>query len=496
VSATCLSDLELLIRSSHPLIVLESEEEERAHTLLEEAVERLGLSLFRWNAGQGLRRAREPQPVYGTLKLDGCLEHVAASGLRGAVYLLDGALPLLTDPERLAKLLSLGEPLTRVASTLVLSGHMEGLPDYVQRRVSRVKLEPPSDHDYYQLVNGILADVRKRMKVQMQLDAEDTATLIGHLRGLSLYEVRRLVTQAILRDGKLAKDDLGYVLRGKRELVEKSGVLEYFAAEQGLDEIAGLARLKQWLALRAPAFREPSRAAEFGLTPPRGLLLLGVQGCGKSLCAKAVAQSWSLPLLRLDPARLYDKYLGESEKNLRRAIELCERLAPIVLWVDELEKVFGSQKGEDSGASQRLLGAFLTWLQEKKESVFVVATSNDVSSLPPELLRKGRFDELFFVDLPEQATRMEILRLHLQKRRRNPDDFALASLAEAAHGFSGAELEQVVVAALYTAFGEASELSSRHLADEIELTRPLSLTMAEPIAKLRAWASTRTVSAD
>lgn len=496
MSASQPTDLELLIRSSHPLIALECEEDERARALLIEASERLGLSLFRWNASQGLRRHGEPQSVYGTGKLDACFDHIGASSANGAVYQLEGALPLLADAERIAKLLALGEPLGRVSSTLVLTGHTDTLPEYAQRRISLVKLERPSDHEYHQLVNGILADLRRRMKVQMKLDASDAATLISHLRGLSLFEVRKLMTQAIMRDGKLDKDDLTYVLRGKRELVQKSGVLEYFAAEDGLDQIAGLARLKHWLALRGPAFRDAAHAADFGLTPPRGLLLLGVQGCGKSLSAKAVAQAWSLPLLRLDPARLYDKYLGESEKNLRRAIELAERLAPIVLWIDELEKVFGNQKGEDSGASQRLLGSFLTWLQEKRASVFVVATSNDISGLPPELLRKGRFDELFFVDLPDLATRAEILRLHLQKRRRDPTLFALEELARAAEGFSGAELEQVVVAALYAAYAEQSELTELHLADEIQRTRPLSVTMAEPIAALRDWASTRTVRAD
>jgi AAA+ superfamily predicted ATPase len=496
VQPTPLPDLELLIRSSHPLIALESDEEERALALLSATVERLALASFRWTASQGLRRHLEPSPIYGTAKLDACLDHIAASGLPSAVYQLEGALPLLTDAERLAKLLSLDEPLRRVGSTVVLTGHADDLPAYASRRLARVRVEPPSDADYHQLVNAILSDVRKRMRVQMMLDAEGAQTLISHLRGLSLLEARKIVTAAIVRDGKLHRDDFPYVVQGKAALVAKSGVLEYFPAEQGLDQVAGLGRLKQWLTLRAPFFHDPSRAQAFGLSPPRGLLLLGVQGCGKSLCAKATARVFGLPLLRLDPARLYDKYLGESEKNLRRATELAERLAPIVLWIDELEKVFGGDSGEGSGVARRVLGTFLTWLQEKRSSVFVVATCNDVTTLPPELLRKGRFDELFFVDLPNAATRAEILRIALVARRRDPGQFALSAFAARTEGFSGAELEQVVVAALYSAFGENAELCDRHVHEEIEATVPLAVTMSEPIRALRAWANTRTVPSD
>jgi SpoVK/Ycf46/Vps4 family AAA+-type ATPase len=390
---------------------------------------------------------------------------------------------------------------------VVLTGLASALPEAIRRRASVIKLEPPTDHEYIQFVNALLADLRTRTPVSMELNAEQAAALIGHLRGLSLFEVRKVLTQAMLDDGKLSSGDFARVLRHKRELIEHSGVLEYFAAESALEEIAGLTRLKHWLTMRAPVFHDPTRAAEFGLSAPRGLLLLGVQGCGKSLCAKAVARSWNLPLLRLDPGRIYDKYLGESEKNLRRAIALAERIAPITLWIDEVEKVFGPSQGEDSGAAQRLLGTFLTWLQEKHQSVFVIATSNDISRLPPELLRKGRFDEIFFVDLPDAATRAEILRLHLLERRRDPALFDLQELAARSEGFSGAELEQVVVAGLYGAFAEFCSradprasthqaLAQRHLLEEIARTKPLSTTLSEPIEALRGWAKSRTVPAD
>jgi len=495
VSTSPLYDVELLIRSSHPLVLLDAEEDDRCLSLVERSVAALGRMYFRWNAAFGLRREGEPQPIYGTNKLDACLDHIASSGAQGAVYHLGGASELFDDAHRTAKLVAISEPLAKLGSTVLLTGASQGFPETLRKRAALVSLEPPTDQEYFLFVNAILADIRRRAPVSMELTPEQSSQLITSLRGLSFFEVRKVITQAIVRDGKLCAEDLAFVLGQKQEIVEQSGVLEYFATDSGLTEMAGLHNLKQWLAARAATFHDPRAAEEFGLTPPRGLLLLGVQGCGKSLCAKAVAHAWSLPLLRLDTARIYNKYLGETERNLQKAMALAQRLAPIVLWIDEIEKVFGPTRGEDSGASQRVLGAFLTWLQEKRASVFVIATSNDVSNLPPELLRKGRFDEIFFVDLPDAGSRAEILALHLSRRKRDPNGYDLTTLAEATEGFSGAELEQCVVAALYKAFAERGELEDRHMLEEIGQTRPLSLTMAEPIAELRAWARTRTVPA-
>ncbi|HUH14067.1 MAG TPA: AAA family ATPase, partial [Longimicrobiales bacterium] len=272
-------------------------------------------------------------------------------------------------------------------------------------------------------------------------------------------------------------------------------LLEYYPAEEALASIADLRGLKRWLGQRRAIFREPERAAEFGLSFPKGVLLLGVPGCGKSLCAKAVATEWSLPLLKLDPSGLYNKYIGESEKNFRRAMETAERMAPVVLWIDELEKAFAAGGSEDGGVSQRILGSFLSWLQDRRGDVFIVATANDVQRLPPELLRKGRFDEVFFVDLPDAETRAEIFRIHLERRGHEPAALDLPVLAECADGFSGAEIEQAIVSALYDAFAQGGGLTQPHLEAELARTRPLSRTMAERIEGLRTWARDRTVSA-
>jgi SpoVK/Ycf46/Vps4 family AAA+-type ATPase len=240
----------------------------------------------------------------------------------------------------------------------------------------------------------------------------------------------------------------------------------------------------------------PKRAEEFGLDFPRGILLLGVPGCGKSLSAKAVAMEWELPLLKLDPSNLYNKFIGESEQNFKRAMKAAERMAPVVLWIDELEKAFATGGDADGGVSQRILGSFLSWMQDRQGDVFIVATANDISKLPPEFLRKGRFDEIFFVDLPDGETRKEIFRIHLGSREQDVDLFDLEQLTASTEGFSGAEIEQVVVSGLYTAFTADEPLSTEILVAESRRTRPLSVTMAEHIARLREWARTRAVSAN
>jgi SpoVK/Ycf46/Vps4 family AAA+-type ATPase len=273
-------------------------------------------------------------------------------------------------------------------------------------------------------------------------------------------------------------------------------LLEFVQAPTDMTQIGGLCRLKAWLSQREQSLSD--EAVKFGLQPPRGVLMLGVQGAGKSLCAKAIATAWKRPLLRLDPGVLYDRYIGESERRLREALQQAQMMAPVVLWIDEIEKAFASaaSRSIDGGLSQRMFGTLLTWLQEHQEPVFVAATANDVEALPPELLRKGRFDEIFFVDLPGAAARAEILRIHLQKRRRNPGQFRLDDLAAASEGYSGAEIEQAVVAAMTEAFSARCELSTELVLKAIQDSPPLSVTMVERVQDLREWAKGRCVPAE
>jgi len=338
--------------------------------------------------------------------------------------------------------------------------------------------------------------VQRRQPVAVQLAPEDEQRLLHSLSGLTLLEAEKILTRAVVEDGRLTAADLQHVLAAKREIVEREGVLEYYPLEENLAEVADLTGLKSWLAKRKQIVAAPERAASFGLTFPKGVLLIGVPGCGQSLCARAIAMAWQLPLLKLDTGALYNKYIGETEKNFRRAMQVAERVAPCVLFIDELEKAFAQGSPEDGGVSQRVLGSFLSWLQDRTGDVFTVATANDVSRLPAEFLRKGRFDEIFFVDLPNQEARLAIIEIHLRRRKQDPAGFDLAQVAAASAGFSGAELEQAIVSGLYTAFAAGHPLTTALLLHEISVTVPLSRAMAERIQALRSWARERTVPAN
>ena len=311
-----------------------------------------------------------------------------------------------------------------------------------------------------------------------------------------MLEAQKILTRAIVEDGRSSAEDVRHVVAAKKDLVEREGLLEYYPTDQALAAIAGLASLKAWLVKRQGVVSAPTRAASFGLEFPRGVLLLGVPGCGKSLSAKAVASEWGLPLVKLDPSNLYNKYVGESERNFKRAMRAAERMAPVVLWIDELEKAFAAGGSEDGGVSQRILGSFLSWMQDRRGDVFIVATANDVQRLPPEFLRKGRFDEIFFVDLPDRATRRKVFQIHLEGRGQNPAAFDLDALAQVTEGFSGSEIEGVVVAGLYSAFAAGGALAHSVLLAEVGRTRPLSVTRSEEVAALRHWARERTIPAN
>jgi AAA+ superfamily predicted ATPase len=353
----------------------------------------------------------------------------------------------------------------------------------------------PDEDELRALAKKVVHDFSGHLPVKVSLSDEEFTRLVKSLKGMTAQEAERALCRAVADDFALTPDDLQGILEMKRRVLEEGGVLEYVALHTGMEEVGGLAALKHWLGLRREAFGE--RAKQFGLQPPKGVLLLGVQGCGKSLAAQAVAFDWKLPLLRLEAGRLYDKYIGESDKNLERALRTAEHMAPCVLWVDEIEKAFAyaSSADSDGGLSRRIFGRLLGWLQDRAAPVFLVATSNDVSQLPPELIRKGRFDEMFFVDLPTAAERRAILAIHVRRRGRDPDTFDLDACAEAAEGFSGAELEQAVVSALYEAFGAGQELGTAHLLAALASTQPLSVSRREDVAALRAWARGRAVPA-
>jgi len=383
-----------------------------------------------------------------------------------------------------------------IDGAIVLTGGEIALPPDLDPLAASLVLPGPDEEEYRDLLANLIRDLGHRQYVDVNLSREEMAGLLRSLSGLTLLEAEKILTKAIIEDHRLTAEDIGHVVEAKKSVVEREGLLEYYPVEQTLADIADLATLKGWLAKRKNVVANPVRAGEFGLTFPRGVLLLGVPGCGKSLSAKAVAREWGLPLLKFDTSNLYNKYIGESEKNFKRAIRAAERMAPVVLWIDELEKAFAAGGTEDGGVSQRILGSFLSWMQDRKGEVFIVATANDIERLPPEFLRKGRFDEIFFVDLPDRTTRREIFRIHLESRSQDPTTFDLDALSDATEGFSGSEIEEVVVSGLYTAFSDGKTMTTRDLRAEVGGTVPLSVPMSERVGALRRWAHGRTVPAN
>jgi len=490
------TELELLIRSKYALLLLETPEPERADEMLAMIASRSNLLYFSWSRSRGIRRGLQPGDPFieKTAEPAAALARVPQEGI--GVFHFKGLAAFLEDPVVASHVLDGVAHFATRRGAIVISGHGIHLPDSLRPHAVTLELPTPDFNDHRMLLERVIREQSLRMPVKVELSHEERTRLVNNLVGLTATEAEKVVTKLIMEDGALRASDVKRVAAAKRQVVEQDGLLEYWPAEESLGEVAGLAGFKAWLAKRRAVVHDPQRAAQFGLGFPRGVLLLGVPGCGKSLCAKAVASEWGLPLLKLDPANLYDKYIGDSEKNFKRAMRTAERMAPIVLWIDELEKAFASGGDADGGVSKRVFGTFLSWLQERKGDVFVMATSNDIAALPPEFIRKGRFDEVFFVDLPKAPARAEIFRIHLAKRNQDPSKFELQTLAEASDGFSGAEIEQVVVGGLYAAFSAGTNLTSRMLLTEIESTRPLSGTMWEKISELRDWAATRTVAAD
>ena len=498
-----LEQLELLVRSRYGLIIADTLEEERVEDLFKQIASKLQLHYYSWTRSRGLRRGMQGNDAFVDDKTAQPIKD-PAEALRlveregSGIFHFGGLAAWFGDPVVERHVRDVATQFAQRRGALVVSGHENvRLPDALRPHATIIQLPPLRFEDYRALVERIVREQSARMPVRVELSPADRVRLVQNLTGLTLVEAEKVLNQLIMEDGCLRAADVDRALAAKRKIVQQDGLLEYWPAEEGMKEVAGLAGLKSWLAKRRAIVADPMRASEFGLSFPKGVLLLGVPGCGKSLCAKAVAHEWGLPLLKLDPANLYDKYVGDSEKNFKRAMQTAERLAPIVLWIDELEKAFAGGSGdEDGGVSRRVFGAFLSWLQERRGDVFVVATSNDVAKLPPEFIRKGRFDEVFFVDLPRPESRREIFSIHLRKRKQDPERFDTEALAAATDGFSGAEMEQAVIGGLYTAFACNAPLTTEMLLHEVSATRPLSRTMRERLEDLRSWAAERTVGAD
>ena len=482
-------DLEGLVRSFHSLIAIETVEEERVRGMLAEVAADLQQPLFEWSVTTGFRRGHG-LTVGNTHDALAVLKHIEEMP-GDAIYLLKDLAPHLTKPEVSRALRELGQKMMHTRSAIVITGEPVDLPRDIESQAVRFELELPDEAERREAIRHVVDAMKARQPVQVDLSREDVQRLVQSLAGLTLQQTRRVIAQAILADGKLSPLDIERVIHLKGEIIDRGGMLEFFPAEENKFELGGFARLKTWLADARLGFSAEAKA--LNLDPPKGVLFVGVQGCGKSLAAKFIAREWQLPLLKLDAGRLYEKYVGESEKNFRRATQVAEAMAPVVLWIDEMEKAFasGTAADADGGLSQRLFASFLTWLQEKQEGVFVVGAANDLGRTPPELLRKGRFDEIFFVDLPSHDERKNIFIIHLRLRKQDPAKFDLASLASASDGFSGAEIEQAVIASLYRALHGKCALTTDGVLEALRSTVPLSVARREDIARIRAYAAGR-----
>jgi MoxR-like ATPase len=486
-SPTSSHDLKTLFLSHHPLIVIETVEEDRATALVRSVAEAVKLPYFDWSVTRGLVRPPLTATVAGTSEPKQLLQHLEALSLQGIFCLLDFA-RFLSEAALIRRFREVAQAFVHKRSSIVLTGSSVELPPEIEHLAVRYPFELPGPEELAEVVATVAQSLARTAQVRISLTEAEKVELVQALRGLTANQARQVVAYAALHDGRLAADDLQRVIERKAALVRDGGLLEYFPVEDNRYELGGFGRLKSWLRTVRVGFTPEAQAVN--LAPPRGILLVGVQGCGKSLSAKFIAREWRMPLLKLDAGRLYDKYIGESEKNFHRVVKMAETMAPVVLWIDEIEKALvATGSGDaDAGVGRRIFGLFLTWLQEKKAEVFVVATANDLSLLPPELLRKGRFDEIFFVDLPDAAERAEIFRLHLRLRRQEPERFDVAAHVALSDGFSGAEIEQVVIAGLYRALSLKQPLSDALLRQQIEDTIPLSVSRREDIVALR-WAS-------
>lgn len=491
-------ELELLIRARYPIIYVVTWEEGRVERRLREIAAKRNKELFCWSVTSGLMKSGSQGKA---VKPKGLADPVEALETvidykEPAIYLFKDFHPFVRGRDAnvavIRKMREVAQALSDSYKTLVLTSPFLDVAPDLEKDVSILDFALPVAADFERLLQRICDDVSENTRLQIELAPEARERLIQAALGLTLQEAENVFAKTIVKDGKLTADDISLVFSEKQQIIRKSGLLEYYDSNTDTNDIGGLELLKEWLSKRSTAFSEQAR--RFGLPPPKGVLLVGVQGCGKSLCAKAVSRMWNMPLLRFDMGRMFSSLVGSSEENIRRAIAVAESIAPVVLWADEIDKAFSGSQGSgssDGGTTARVMSTFLTWLSEKQKAVFVMATANNISQLPPELMRKGRLDEIFFVDLPNREERRQILTIHVGKRGRNPCAFDLDQLTEASEGFSGAELEEAVISSLYDVFYLNKELDTADLLKSIRETVPLSRTMAEGISALRAWANGR-----
>ncbi len=484
-------ELNILVQAQYPLIYLITPEEERA----EQAIDRIAKDnagykrVFVWTVTRGMVEYGQSRQStqHNTVSPEAAIEWTTRQK-DGGIYIFKDLHPFIEGPVITRWLRDAIASFKGSEKAIILMSPVQILPIELEKEVVVLDYPLPNLAELNQVLSARLAESKTK-----RLDTETREKLLKAALGLTRDEAEKVYRKAQVKAGQLTENEVEIVLSEKKQLIRRNGILEYIEEDETIDSVGGLEELKRWLKQRSNAFTE--RAREYGLPQPKGMLILGVPGCGKSLIAKTTSRLWGLPLLRLDMGRVYDgSTVGRSEANLRSALKTAESISPVILFIDELDKAFaggGGSGDSDGGTSGRIFGSFLTWMQEKKSPVFVMATANRVERLPGEFLRKGRFDEIFFVDLPNPAERRDIFNIHLGKRRSEINRFDLEQLTKISDGFSGAEIEQAIIAAMYDAFAQEREFTQLDIIAAIKATLPLSRTMTEQVTALRDWAGQR-----
>jgi len=490
-----MSELEILIRARYPLLYVISWEEQRVLHQVTQIGSKLNKSVFEWSINTGLvpagtslqaQKQRDAATEDPLVALGNVIDHVEP-----ALYVFKDFHPFLKCQNMavIRRLREVASSLKNTYKTIVIVSPMLEMPSELEKDITIIDFDLPRANDFTALLQRIMEEVKSNPKLKVNINGQMKEQIVHALLGLTLAEAENVLAKTLVQHYGFGPESLEVINAEKRQIIRKSGLLEYYDTDETMASVGGLDSLKSWLLKRSVAFSD--RAREYGLPAPKGVLLLGVQGCGKSLMAKTVSNIWNLPLLRFDVGRVFGSLVGSSEQNIRRAIQVAESVAPVVFWIDEIDKAFRGSRGSgastDAGTSARVFSTFLTWMSEKKSPVFVIATANDISALPPELLRKGRFDEIFFVDLPVAQERRDVFRVHLAKRKMDPAKFDLEALARAADGYSGAEIEEAIISSMFDAFYDKQELTSERLVNGLSQTVPLSRTMREDIDALRQW---------
>lgn len=496
-----LTEIDTLVRARYPILYLLTHEETRLEALVGSLAKTQNKQLFIWTATQGLRQYDSQSATNQTSQAGGyndpveILSHIHTVNM-AAIFMLKDFHPFLEDPHVIRRLRDAAHDLKGTYKNILIVSPRLNLPIELEKDITLIDIPLPDINELAELLKSVCTTVAQKNRSAVKLNNDEAWALVRAAQGLTLTEAENAFAKAVVDDSVINARDVSLVLKEKQQIIRKSGILEFYPADSKLAEVGGLHNLKCWLSMRGKAFS--TKATEFGLPPPKGVLLLGAPGCGKSLTAKAVANSWQMPLLRLDFGKIFSGLVGSSEENMRRALKVAEGVAPAVLWIDEIEKGLagGTSGNSDGGTAARVFGTFLTWMQEKASKVFVVATANKIDALPPELLRRGRFDEIFFMDLPNPKAREEIAAIHLSKRKRNIPNFDLNAIVASTDGFSGAEIEHSIVEGLFAAYSESRELETQDIVKAAKETVPLSTTYAEELRRSREWAKNRARSAD